>query len=149
MSVLFGFCCCCCCYFPKWKAHLAFCRTMAHLCHLHNPFLHCKSVPMKHIHHLHRRTRLLNNLSLGLKGNKNKKCHHLSKRSKIIKLSTLKRSLPHRISSVPSSQFLLESQSRSVLRHLPEGQLKFGPSATSHVWPDDKKANILSWGAIY
>ena len=69
--------------------------------------------------------------------------------SKIIKLSTLKRSLPHLISSVPSSQFLSESQRRSVLRHLPEGQMKFGTSATSHVWPEDKKANILSWAANY
>ena len=60
---------CCCSYFSKCKAHLVFCRTMAHQCHLHNLFLHCKSVPMKHIHHLHRRTRILNNPSLGLKGN--------------------------------------------------------------------------------
>ena len=65
-------------------------------------------------------------------------------------LSTLKRSLPHLISSVPSSQFLSESQRRSVLKHLPEGQLKYSASATSHdVWPEDKRANILSWGAIY
>ena len=59
--------------------------------------------------------------------------------SKIIKPSTLKRSLPHLISSVPSSQFLSESQRKSVLRHLPEGQMKFATSATSHVWPEDKK----------
>ena len=56
-----------------------------------------------------------------------------------MKLPTLKRSLPHLISSVPSSQFLSESQRRSVLRHLPEGQMKFATSATSHVWPEDKK----------
>ena len=73
MSVLFAFCCCCCCYFPKWKAHLVFRRTRAHQCHLHNSFLHCKSVSMKYIHHLHRRTCLLNNPSLRRKGNKNKK----------------------------------------------------------------------------
>ena len=151
MSVLFVFCFCCCCYFPKWKAHLVFCRTMAHQCHLHNLFFHCKSVPMKHIHHLHRRTCLLNNPSLGLKGVKNEKCHHLTqKMPKITKLSTLRRLLPHLISSVPSSQFLSESQRRSVLRHLPEGQLKYGASATPHdIWPEDKKATILSWGTIY
>ena len=70
----------------------------------------------------------------------------LTKMLKIIKLSTLKRSLPHGISSVPSSQFLLESQRRSVLRHLPEEQMKFGTPATSHVWPEDKKKQIYYLG---
>ena len=69
--------------------------------------------------------------------------------SKIINLSTLRRSLPHLISSVPSSQFLSESHRRSVLRHLPEGQLKFGISAISHVWPEDKKKQIYYLGEQY
>ena len=67
--------------------------------------------------------------------------------SKIIKLPTLKRSLPHLISSVPSSQFLSESQRRSVLRHLPEGQMKLGTSATSHLWPENKKSKYIILGS--